>query len=147
VSGDTCRSGRARTLSGAVPNVRWLGAPPASRTESQLRLLSSTVVLPVIAVQPSITSRPIGGVTREGDVGTVGEWCHCRTADRWILRACPNIAVTRVKASPTGTFGLGHSRTSQYAASGCYPQTAARVYPTRVAVIRTVSKFMTNEPP
>lgn len=23
----------------------------------------------------------------------------------------------------------------------------ARVYPTRVAVIRTVSKFMTNEPP
>jgi hypothetical protein len=51
------------------------------------------------------------------------------------------------RASPIGTFGLGHSRTSQYAASGCYSQTAARVYPTRVAVIRTVSKFMTNEPP
>ena len=33
------------------------------------------------------------------------------------------------------------------AASGCYSQTAAWVYSTRVAVIRTVSKFMTNEPP
>ena len=27
------------------------------------------------------------------------------------------------------------------------PSTPARFYPSRVAVIRTVSKFMTNEPP
>ncbi len=31
--------------------------------------------------------------------------------------------------------------------SGCPLQTAAQGYPRRVAVIRTVSKFMTNEPP
>ncbi len=40
VSGDTCRSGRAWPFGGAVPNVRGLVAPPASGTESQLRLLS-----------------------------------------------------------------------------------------------------------
>jgi hypothetical protein len=36
---------------------------------------------------------------------------------------------------------------SPFAGSGCHSQTAARDYPSRVAMIRTVSKFMTNEPP
>ena len=45
------------------------------------------------------------------------------------------------------TAGLASRGSPVRPASGATPQTAARGYPTRVAVIRTVSKFMTNEPP